>query len=225
MGSDLWDRVTAVSPPASQTVVLLTLAAVLVVLGTPLWRPARHLLTIVHEGAHAAVAVLVGRRLAGVRLHADTSGLTLSVGRPRGPGMIATALAGYPGPSVVGLGCAWLVGQGRAAAVPAVLLIIVGLLALAVRNLYGLWSVLVVGAALVGATVLDPQPVAHALVWFLLLGAPRAVLEMAASRRRSRQTDADVLARLTHMPAVVWVGVMFLLTTGAAALGAWWSVT
>ena len=40
-----------------------------------------------------------GRRLAGIRLHSDTSGLTVSRGKPTGIGMILTAAAGYTAPS------------------------------------------------------------------------------------------------------------------------------
>ena len=36
--------------------------------------------TIAHEGGHAVAALLTGRRLRGIRLHSDTSGLTLSAG-------------------------------------------------------------------------------------------------------------------------------------------------
>ena len=43
-----------------------------------------------------------GRKLHGIRLHSDTSGLTLSAGRPTGPGMILTLLAGYVAPPLVG---------------------------------------------------------------------------------------------------------------------------
>ena len=69
------------------------MAAVLVVL-PPLWSVTRHVVTLVHEAGHAIVALLTGRRLNGIRLHSDTSGLTVSSGKPRGPGMIATAAAG-----------------------------------------------------------------------------------------------------------------------------------
>ena len=41
--------------------------------------------------------------LTGIRLHSDTSGLTLSVGRPSGVGMVVTTAAGYLTPSLVGL--------------------------------------------------------------------------------------------------------------------------
>lgn len=203
---------------------MLSAAVVLVILAVPwLWRLARHLLTIVHEGAHAGVALLVGRRLAGIRLHSDTSGLTVSVGRPRGPGMAATAFAGYPGPAVVGLGAAWLLAGGRPALVLWSLLVLVAVLALGVRNVYGLWTVLVTGGLLWLATrYADPEPFAYALTWFLLLGAPRAVVELARAPRGAR--DADVLARLTRVPAALWVGVFWLVCVAAAVLGGWWLV-
>ena len=94
--TQIWERATTTQEPPSGEVVLLTAGVALVCLLVPtLWHLTRHVLTIVHESAHATVAVLTGRRLAGVRLHSDTSGLTLSVGKPRGPGMIAMAFAGY----------------------------------------------------------------------------------------------------------------------------------
>ena len=113
--TQIWERATTTQEPPSGEVVLLTAGVALVCLLVPtLWHLTRHVLTIVHESAHATVAVLTGRRLAGVRLHSDTSGLTLSVGKPRGPGMIAMAFAGYTGPAVLGLAAAWVLGRGYA---------------------------------------------------------------------------------------------------------------
>src|SRR5690625_5409898 len=109
------------------------------------YRLVRHLATLLHEAGHALVAVLVGRKLRGIRLHSDTSGLTLSRGKPTGPGMVATLLAGYPAPALVGLAGAWLVSSGSSAGmlwspVPSCALTLVR-----VRNFYGLWVVLVPG--------------------------------------------------------------------------------
>ena len=69
------------------------LALLLVVVA---WPRVRLLVTVVPEAGHAVVAVLVGRRLTGIRLHSDTSGLTVSRGRPRGPGMVAMLAAASP---------------------------------------------------------------------------------------------------------------------------------
>ena len=232
---DAWQDITTPQPVPSSTTVLLTAAGVLLVLLVPAaWHVARHGLTIVHEAAHATVAVLVGRRLSGIRVHSDTSGLTVSVGKPRGPGMVATVAAGYTGPALLGLGAAWLLSRGYAVALLWILLVVLVLVLVQIRNWYGLWAVLVTGALLVGVTVWGSATVqsvaAYAMTWFLLLGAPRAVLEMQSQRRRGRRrgatdtSDAGMLGRLTHTPGALWVGILMLVCLAALALGAAWLI-
>ncbi|MFI2753981.1 M50 family metallopeptidase [Cellulomonas sp. P22] len=227
---EIWRHATTPQGAPPDGVVLGAAAVALVCLVIPvLWHLTRHVLTIVHEGAHAATAVLTGRRLAGIRLHSDTSGLTLSVGRPRGPGMVATAFAGYVGPALLGLGAAWLLSRGYAVGLLWLFVIALALLLVQIRNWYGLWSVLVSGALLVAVTWWGSAEVqsafAYLVTWFLLLGAPRAVLELQSSRRRARgrgTSDADALARLTPLPGIVWVGIFFVVCLGALVLGADW---
>src|SRR5664279_836402 len=78
--SRLWNDVTA-HVVAGRSTALWPLAAVLLVLAVPqLWHISRHVITIVHEAGHAAVGALLGRDVKGIRLHADTSGLTTSSG-------------------------------------------------------------------------------------------------------------------------------------------------
>ena len=194
--------------------------AALVVVPTA-WRYARHAVTLVHELGHAGVAVATGRRLSGISLHADTSGLTVSRGKPRGPGMVATAAAGYLAPSVVGL---LLITAVRLGWVTEALWVAIGLLAVTlvfIRNLFGLVVVLAAGAA-VGVTASRADADLQVLLvasaaWFWLLAGPRTVVELWGHRRRSRTgtSDADVLARLTHVPAAVWNLVLLALTVAA----------
>ena len=227
---EIWTRATTVQPAPDRLVVLGALAVALACLAVPvLWHLSRHLLTIVHEAAHGLVAVLSGRRLSGIRLHSDTSGLTVSVGRPRGPGMVATALAGYVGPALLGLGAAWLLGRGYAVGLLWALVLALALLLVQIRNWYGLWAVLVTGVALVGVTwwgsAAVQVAVAYAVTWYLLLGAPRAVLVMQALRGRARgrgTSDADILGRLTPLPGGFWVGVFLVVCVGALVLGGSW---
>ncbi|NMR19756.1 M50 family metallopeptidase [Cellulomonas fimi] len=219
---EIWHRATTTQPAPSTTVVLLTAGvAVLVVLVPRLWGVARHAVTLVHEAAHAGVAVLTGRRLSGIRLHSDTSGLTVSVGRPRGPGMIATAAAGYLGPGLLGLGAAWLVSRGYAVGLLWLLLVVLVLVLVQIRNWFGLWSVLVTGVVLVAVTwwaaPVWQSVAAYAITWFLLVAAPRPALELFA--HRSSGSDAALLARLTHVPAAVWIAVFVLVTIVTAVLG------
>src|SRR3954449_5576125 len=224
-----WERVTAPVPELSTAVLLgAAVVAALLVLSPALWRTTRHAVTIGHEGAHGVTALLTGRKLSGIRLHSDTSGLTVSAGRPTGPGMVLTCGAGYTGPGLFGLGAAALLASGHAVGLLWALLLLLALLLLQIRNWYGLWSVLVTGLVVFAATWWLPPSgqagFAAAGTWFLLLAAPKTVLELHGARRRRRapDSDADQLARLTRVPAVVWVGVFLLVDLGALARGGWW---
>jgi hypothetical protein len=98
--TDLWDRLLGAQPDPPALLVLVTaLIALVAVAVRPLWRVARNAITIAHEGGHALMALLTGRKLRGIRLEFDTSGPDLSAGRPSGPGMALTLLAGYIAPS------------------------------------------------------------------------------------------------------------------------------
>lgn len=209
--------------------VLAVGAAAVVLTWSPLgYRLVRHLATLLHEAGHAIVGVLVGRKLRGIRLHSDTSGLTVSRGKPAGPGMVATLLAGYPAPAVVGLAGAWLVNAGYAAGMLWALVLLCALMLVFIRNFYGLWVILVTG---VGVAVLSWTAsaeilsiTAYLMVWSLLLVAPRAVVELQRSRRRQRSStssDADQLARLTRIPAGFWIAVFWLICAGCLVLGGW----
>ena len=224
-----WREVTTPVADLPTALLLVTaLVAVLLVAVRPAWRRTRHVVTIAHEGAHGLAAVLTGRRLAGIRLHSDTSGLTVSAGPPSGPGMVLTLVAGYTGPGLFGLGAAALLAAGHAVGLLWALLALLALLLVQIRNWYGLWSVLATGGLLFAATWWLP-PEGQALVaatatWFLLLAAPRAVVELQRVRRRrgSPDSDPDQLARLTRVPAVLWVGFFLLVDVGALLLGGAW---
>ncbi len=167
----VWDAVTSTQQTPPSWVILSTAAAaLLLVLHRQLWPVTRHLVTTAHEGAHGLVALLAGRRLAGIRLHSDSSGLAVSRGRPSGPGMMAMLLAGYPGPALVGLGVAALLASGHALAALWLLLALLTLLLVQIRNWFGLWSVLVTGALLFAVTWFAPEQVqsavAYLIAWF-----------------------------------------------------------
>jgi hypothetical protein len=224
----VWDTISGYrfSPP-SALVVLTGLAALAVVVTDGIWRRARNVITLVHEAGHALAALLTGRRLKGIRLHSDTSGLTLSVGRPDGPGMVVTAAAGYLSPSLLGLCGVAVLAAGL---VTVTLWITTGLLAamlLLIRNVYGVFSVLLTGATVGLVAWYAPADVqagfGHAVTWFLLAGAVRPVVELQRLRRRGAawHSDADQLARLTGAPGGLWVALFAGVSVGALAAGGW----
>lgn len=222
----VWTAIVSRQPRLDATLALASAAVALALVVVPgLWRHARHLVTIAHEGGHGVAALVTGRRLAGIRLHSDTSGLTVSKGRPTGPGMVFTAFAGYTAPALLGLAAAYGVAARHPVAVLWVVLLLLALLLLQIRNFFGLYAV---GLAAAGVFAVSwwasgqvQSFVAHAGAWFLLLAAPRTVLELARTRRTGagRSSDADVLARLTRVPATVWVAVFGLVALGTLLLG------
>src|ERR1035437_6236058 len=212
----LWERVSGSQPlPPAWVVGLTGLAALIVVLNTGSWRLAGKVITIAHEGGHALVSLLSGRRLDGIRLHADSSGVTYSRGKRTGPGLVLTAAAGYIMPSLLGAGAAALLAQRHLTAM--------------------LWLALVLVTAAAVFVVSDYAPAAvqagfaYLAAWFLLFGGLRPVLELARGRRRSvargsrgwaRGSDADQLAQMTGVPAGVWVTLFALFALAALVLGA-----
>lgn len=227
--SSIWDDVTGTQPPLDDRGAVLTAAAALLLVVVPVaWGVSRHVVTIAHEGAHGVAALLTGRSLAGIRLHSDTSGLTVSRGKPRGPGMIATAFAGYVGPALLGLGAAYLLGRQHALAVLWLAVVLLALLLLQIRNFFGLYVVAVAGVAVAAGSWWGSGQVqtvaAYVGTWFLLLAAPRPVVELQQQRRRgrARTSDVDVLARLTRVPGLVWVVVHLGVTLGCLFAGGRW---
>lgn len=221
--AELWHRALQVQPaqPTVTVAVIGVVALLLVLVGWPLVRVA---VTVCHEAGHAVVALLVGRRLSGIKLHSDTSGLTLTRGKPSGPGMVATLLAGYPAAAIVGLGAAWLAGAGYAAGLLWAMVVLLMLMLLKIRNLYGVWVVVAIAIGIGMTTWFAPPFViswlALGVAWLLLLAAPRPVLEVAGNR--SPGTDAAQLARIAVLPRLGWVVLWLLLTVAALVAGAGW---
>jgi hypothetical protein len=225
--SDVWNRVTGTQPDPPPWLVLTIGAVALAVVMSPMaWRISRNVVTIAHEGGHALAALLTGRRLTGIRLHSDTSGVTVSRGRPTGPGMVATALAGYVAPSLLGLGFAAMLTAGRITALLWLSIAALAAMLLLIRNAYGVLSILTTGLAIFAVSWFAPDraqaAVAYSFTWFLLFAGVRPVgeLQRKRARRGARNSDADQLARLTGVPGLAWVMVFGLVALGALAMGA-----
>jgi hypothetical protein len=234
----LWDHVSASQPaPPAWVVGVTALAALLLVLSTASWRLAGKVITIAHEGGHALVSVLSGRRLEGIRLHADSSGVTYSRGKRRGPGLVLTAAAGYLTPSLLGAGAAALLAARHPVALLWLALVLLAVTFLAVRNVFGALAVLVTAGGVFAVSYYASAAVqagfAYLAAWFLLLGGMRPALELTRRRYarpgarprsgpgpRPALTDADQLARLTGLPCGFWVTAFILVAAAALALGA-----
>jgi hypothetical protein len=225
----VWDRVSGTGHPSSGWLVLATaVLALAAVVPAQAWRVSRNVVTIAHEAGHAMIALVTGRRLTGIRLHSDTSGVTLSVGKPRGPGMVLTLMAGYLSPPALGLAGAATLAAGHVTALLwASVALLAGMLVM-IRNAYGVLSLVVTGAVIVGVSWAAPAEarvaLAYLITWFLLLAGTRPVVELQRMRRQGRApySDADQLARLTRLPGLLWVGLFGLAALAALVGGTRW---
>lgn len=227
-GSSIADRLTTtqLAPPWWLVLATGAVALVLVMYG-PVWRVTRNVVTIAHEGGHAFFALLTGRRLNSITLHSDTSGLTVSSGKPYGLGMILTAFAGYPASPLVGLGFAALLGANRITLMLWTTIVLLAAVLIKVRNIYGLCTVFGLGALVFAVSWFGTDKLqagfAYFAAWFLLLAGARPVIELQRTRARTRggpqDSDADQLARLTHLPGLLWVTVFGAIAVFALLFG------
>ncbi|MEU7963412.1 M50 family metallopeptidase [Streptomyces sp. NPDC049097] len=226
---ELWDRIFGSQPDPDLWVVIATLVAALaVVVPHGVWRISRNTITIAHEGGHGLVALLTGRTLTGIRLHSDTSGLTVSRGKPYGLGMILTAAAGYTAPPLLGLGGAALLAAGHITLLLWLATALLLVMLVMIRNAYGVLTVFLTGGTfLLVSWLAGPQvqaAFAYAVVWFLLVGGVRPAFELQAKRSRggAGDSDADQLSRLTHVPAGLWLFLFHVVSLCSLMGGGRW---
>ncbi|MFJ5221932.1 M50 family metallopeptidase [Streptomyces sp. NPDC088400] len=226
---DLWDRVFGTQPAPDDWLVAVTaVVALIAVVPHPLWRLSRNAITIAHEGGHGLIALVTGRRLDGIRLHSDTSGLTVSRGKPTGLGMILTAAAGYTAPPLLGLGGAWLLAAHHITLLLWLATVLLIAMLVMIRNAYGALTVILTGAAFLLISWLTGPDVqaafAYAAVWFLLLGGVRPAFELQSKRRHggAGDSDADQLGRLTHVPPMLWLFLFHAVSVCSLIGGGRW---
>ena len=219
---------TPTAAPAAWVVLLATALGMVIAVHPSSWYRTRLLATWVHEAGHALVAIVTGRSVTAIRLEADTSGVTHHVGPVTGWGRVTTSLAGYPAPAVLGAAGLVALGSSHARWVVAGLIALVVLLAPVQRSWRGLLVTLllaVAGWALIQADTRVAAFALAALSGYLLAASPRTIVELHQARRYTNRgeqhSDADTLAGLTGIPAIVWEAVFLALTAGCA----YWAAT
>jgi hypothetical protein len=210
------DRIGQRQVPLTPTVALLLGIAVLAIVVLPAtWLVVRHVETMAHEGAHALVGSSAGGRVQGIRLKPNSDGVT-RVSLTGSTGNVITGAVGYLGSSAFGLGAAKLISVGHAVAVLWLSLLLLVILLALVRNPFGVFAVVMAGVVIYViaryTAVGTETVVAYLVTWFLLLSGLRMVLEHG-----SHADDAILLARVTHVPRVLWSG-MWLVGTAAALI-------
>lgn len=197
--------------------------AVAVLVATPVWTHMRQIVTVVHELGHAVVGMLCGRRFTGFVINRDMSGHTVTAGRPRGPGIALTTLAGYPMPAIVGAVMIAAAAAGRSQIVLLVGILLVLVALIRARSLYTVIALLILlvaaGLAWWSENIMFSTLVVFAVGVLLLIGAWRQFGSVVL--RGGQRDDPRALAALTIVPAGMWNLLIFVLI----AIPTWWAVS
>lgn len=175
--------------------------------------PLQVFVVLLHEISHGLAAVATGGSIQKILLTPDQGGACLC---PGGNAFV-TLSAGYLGSLAWGV-VMLLIATGRTfwhrIALAAIGAIVVGMSVLYVRSAFGFVFGLAFGVALVAsAKYLGPVVQRAALTALGLTSCLYAILDIKSDiiDRPGLESDARMLAELTHVPTIVWGGVWITL--------------
>ncbi|MGN9906626.1 M50 family metallopeptidase [Phytohabitans sp. LJ34] len=201
---------------------VVVLAAVIAWVGAvPMFVVTKYAATVAHEGGHALLGRLLAQKVVSIRLERGGNAATSFGGKLPWAIDVPVTMMGHLGPSVFGLGAAWLAVRGYTAAVFWASLAFLVLMLFVVRGPVG-WLVVpaLVVLAFLAAVYTEPPTqalLAHVWAWFLLIAAvEQSLVVMRGGAYATKGSDHDELRRLTLLPPVLWG--LLLLTGSVAAL-------
>lgn len=182
--------------------------------------------TIIHETAHALMAVLTSGKVLSINLFSDTSGSTVTKSSSKF-GQVLVSLAGYPISSFTALLLMYLISTGNHLLIIFILVsvAIIGMM-LFIRNGYGLLWAGTFSVLNFLVIYFDNQLVIESLSIFYTLIiltdsliAPLYLLVLSITKS-SNAGDATNLKKATHIPAVIWA----ILFSVIAIYCSYWAV-
>lgn len=223
--NDFWHWLPGVSRSPRHIYIYLALGVGGLSALSPLsWRATRLFATYIHEAGHAVFAFATGRKVLSIRLEADASGSTRHAGvKGSFLSRFLTTLAGYPAPAALGYLMILGLSSGHARFVVTGFYALSFILAFFQHSLRG-WavtlSILVVCTILVALSPLVMSISLYCVSGYLLMASPRTIIELHQVHRQmkkfdvakeERHSDAQSLAELTGIGAVLWEIVFMVL--------------
>jgi hypothetical protein len=200
--------------------ILIGVVTAAVLIPSAIWPLVQHFEVMAHEGMHAIVGSVSGRKVQSIKLEPNATGGT-TLDRPSGPGYVLAGFVGYLGPSAFGLGAARFIQFGHIVEVLWVTMLLLGLLLVMVKPSFGYVTVPLAGFVIFLVLKHLSQTAeivaAYAITWFLLLSGVRIVLQRGAGA-----SDAGLLKGLTGVPRLVWFALWLAGTLAAVVIGARW---
>lgn len=197
---------------------------------SPVFKPLKLLVVMMHESGHALATLLVGGSVDHISIRADQSGQCLSLMPPGIFGQIFVYSAGYVGSAVAGAGLllATLRFNGRRwiLAATCVWLAVMGLVY--ARDAFTLLFCFVTAVAMgAGAKWLPAGAVDVVNLFIAAFSGLYVVFDLRDDLWDSAvrgQSDAALLSELTVVPSLVWAGVWTLLALAILGFAVWISV-
>ena len=193
--------------------VALIAAAVAGILFWDAWPiyPFKLLVVLMHESGHAAATLLVGGSVDAIRISPDQGGVTLSRIPPTLLREIVVTSAGYVGSTVSGCVLLYVGARAKEGRWPLVALAAWCALVAVLYVRDGFTLVFVGGCALALGLVarFGPSLLRRTLLVFLAAFSCCYALydirdDLLHFANRTTSSDADALARITFVPAIVW---------------------
>ncbi|WP_052428603.1 M50 family metallopeptidase [Actinopolyspora erythraea] len=212
---------TTVAPPWWVLVTMVGLGVAASV-STSVVRQANLVGLIVHEGGHAALALLTGGRVEWIELSNTQAGETRSRNDDGLPAVLFL-FAGYAAPPLAGLGVAALIAAGKAPLVLALGVVVTLLVLLVSRDVLTVGLVLTLGAVLAALLWLTTPWVqvwvACAVMGLLQTHSAEGVVDLVLRRVNGApgRDDADNLYIETGISEYVWMLLWTVLI-----LWCWW---
>jgi len=215
-----------------QSTLLLASALAIIVWLLPVARwlvvPLIYFNTILHEVSHAVVAIATGGSVAGIRVFADGSGVTLA----QGGWLVFITAAGYVGATLIGGAMVYFARtpQGARRVLTSIACVVGGALLLWIRgDAVGVLAAIAwaLGLAIAAANLSNDG--ARTLAQFLgiaqcLASAQAFVVLLRLTASANVQNDAGILAQHTMIPAIGWAlawAVFSLVVLVATLRHAW----
>jgi Peptidase M50B-like len=186
--------------------------------------PVKVFVVLLHELSHALAAILTGGHVLGITLSPQLGGVTQTVGG--WPFLIASA--GYLGSIVWGGLILFAAARSRndRALAQVVGVIVVGATLLFTRNLFGLGFGILFGLGLIGIARRLPNAFSDLFLKFLgltsclyvVLDIKSDLIDRAFFSFPGAVSDAQNLAAMTGIPALVWGVAWFLVACAAVVL-------
>lgn len=173
--------------------------------------------TLIHESAHALVALLTGGGVMNIKLSADTSGAAQTKSK-YWLGKVLTSMAGYPASSVTAWLLFFMIHHQKVRYILFLLLSVILInLILWVRNSFGMLWLLITGALIAVITLYGSGMVQYAcavtcasILFFQAIYSSITLL-IISFKTPGKAGDAKNLSDFTYIPAIVWSIALLLL--------------